>query len=295
MGSEFALQDWLKGLDLSEEERRTLEPVLAKEPVQKKLREQVLMRSDYSKHMDQLAQEKKSLEEQIQQKLAEADQYAQGLASWKGNADKQLAESQAAAQKLQAELEATKAAMSKVQSDYGIDPNQYVTPASTSVPTKAFDESILGSYVKADDFQKAVNDAMQFPQIAAELMDLNAEHMELYGKRLPNNRKLVEQAISNKRSIRDTWAEQYKVDERRAEVAKKLHDEEIEKVKADTEARIRSELKIPAQRPNAARPIVLSEHLKGREVHRGPAGDQSTVSAAMEAYSSGKYAEGSGQ
>lgn len=295
MATDFKLQDWLAGLDLSDEERRTLEPVLAKEPVQKKLREQVLMRSDYSKHMDALTKEKQELEAQLQAKLKEADEYAQGLASWKGTADKTLEERNQELAKLQSELQATKEAMSKISTEYGIDPSQYVQPSQPAVPVKAFDESILGNFVKTDDFQKAVSETMQFPNIAAELMDIANEHYELYGKRLPSTRKLVEEAIQAKKSIRDTWAQEFKVEERRAELAKKAHDEELDRVRQETEARVRSELKIPAQRPNAARPIMLSENLKGREIHRGPAGDREAVDAAMAAFSSGKYAEGAGQ
>lgn len=291
----FDLQAWLKDLELSDDERKVLEPVLAKEPVSKKIGESFLRQSDYSRRMNELSEEKKRLEAQLQQKLKEADDYAQGLVIWKGTADQTLAQREKELQKLQTELQSTKDAMSKISTEYGIDATQYLQGTSTAVPTKTFDETLLGGYVKRDDFQKAVNDAMQFPQVAAELMDLNSEHYELFGKRLPNNRKLVEAAIANKKSIRDAWAEEYKVEERRAEAAKKAHDEEIERVRQETEARVRSELKIPAQRPNAAKPLVLSENLKSREIHRGPAGDHDTVEAAMAAYSSGKYAEGSGQ
>ena len=295
MGNSFDLQSWLKDLELSEDERKVLEPVLAKETVSKKIGESFLRQSDYSRKMNELSELRKQQEAQLQQKLSELDQHEQGLIGWKSNADKTLAQREAEVNRLNKELEATKNAMSKIQSEYGIDPSQYVQAPASPVQTKTFDDSVLGGYVKRDDFQKAVNDAMQFPQVAAELMDLNSEHYELFGKRLPNNRKLVEEAIRSKKSLKDTWAEQYKVEDRRAELSKKAHDEEIERVKQETEARVRSELKIPAQRPNAARPLVLSDSLKGREINRGPASDRSVIDAAMAAYSSGKYAEGAGE
>lgn len=289
--STFDLQSWLKDLELSDEERKVLEPVLAKDQVSKKIGESFLRQSDYSRKMNELGEERKKLEATLQQKLGEIDQYEQGLVSWKGNADKTLETREAEVRKLNEELKSTREAMSKIQQDYGIDPGQYVAAPSRAVPEKQIDEAVLGNFVRRDDFQKAVSDAMQFPQVAAELMDLNSEHYELFGKRLPSNRGLIESAIKNKKSIREVWADQYKVEDRRAELSKKSHDEEIERVRQETEARVRSELKIPAQRPNSSRPIVLSDSLKGREAHRGPQSDQNTLDAAMSAYASGKYAE----
>lgn len=290
----FNLNQWLDDLGISGDQRKPFEEMFGKEEVKKKLESQFLMHSDYTKKTTELAGKQKELEAQIQQRMEALDSDYKGIVEWKSKADGIVKQRDAELQRLTQELQSTKEAMSKISTEYGIDPSQYVQGQPT-VPVKTFDESILGNYVKADDFQKAVSDAMQFPQVAAELMDLNSEHYELFGKRLPSNRKLVEAAISGKKSIRDVWANEYKVEDRRAEMAKKAHDEELERVRQETEARVRSELKLPAQRPNAARPIVLSESLKGREIHSGPASDNETVNAALAAYSSGKYAEGSGQ
>lgn len=289
MGNTFDLQAWLKDLELSDDERKVLEPVLAKESVSKRVGESFLRQSDYSRRMNELADLKKQQEVQLQQKLTELDAHEKGLVEWKGSADKTLAQREKEVERLNRELESTKNAMTKIQTEYGIDVSSYATPTNNPVQPKTFDDSVLGGYVKRDDFQKAVEDAQKFPWVAAELMDLASEHQEVFGKRLPKARELVERAIKEKKSLRDVWATEYKVEDKRAEIAKKAHDEEIERVRQETEARVRSELKIPAQRPNAARPLVLSDSLKNREIHTGPASDQSTVNAALEAYSSGKY------
>ena len=289
MGNTFDLQAWLKDLELSDDERKVLEPVLAKEAVSKKVGESFLRQSDYSRRMNELADLKKQQEVQLQQKLTELDAHEKGLVEWKGTADKTLAQREKEVERLNRELESTKNAMTKIQTEYGIDVSSYATPTNNPVQPKTFDDSVLGGYVKRDDFQKAVEDAQKFPWVAAELMDLASEHQEVFGKRLPKARELVERAIKEKKSLRDVWATEYKVEDKRAEIAKKAHDDEIERVRQETEARVRSELKIPAQRPNAARPLVLSDSLKNREIHTGPASDQSTVNAALEAYATGKY------
>ena len=289
MGNTFDLQAWLKDLELSDDERKVLEPVLAKESVSKKVGESFLRQSDYSRRMNELADLKKQQEVQLQQKLTELDAHEKGLVEWKGTADKTLAQREKEVERLNRELESTKNAMTKIQTEYGIDVSSYATPTNNPVQPKTFDDSVLGGYVKRDDFQKAVEDAQKFPWVAAELMDLASEHQEVFGKRLPKARELVERAIKEKKSLRDVWATEYKVEDKRAEIAKKAHDDEIERVRQETEARVRSELKIPAQRPNAARPLVLSDSLKNREIHTGPASDQSTVNAALEAYATGKY------
>lgn len=292
--STFDLQAWLKDLELSDDERKVLETVLAKEPVSKKIGESFLRQSDYSRRMNELSDEKKQIEAHLQQKLTELDAHEKGLVEWKGTADKTLAQREKEVQRLNSELESTKNAMSKIQQDYGIEISGYTQANPNPVPTKTFDDSVLGGYVKRDDFQKAVQDVSRYPELTGELMDMAAEHYELFGKRLPSVRKLVESAVSQKKGIREAWAQEYKVEEKRAEMAKKSHDDELERVRQETEARVRSELKAPAMRPNAARPLVLSDSLKGRQIQTGPASDQNTINAALEAYSSGKYTE-SGQ
>lgn len=295
MGNDFDLNGWLGTLDLSEDERKVLEPVLAKEPVSKKIRESFLMRSDYSKKMDGLNKQKEELEAQIREKVQSLEEYHTGLVTWKGDADKIAQKNQAEIQRLTDQLKKKDAAMLKIAEDYGLDTSAYVQPDGTPNPTVVAGVSpdILSKYVDTETFQKAVRDAQSFPDVAAELMDLNAEHMEIFGKPLKGHRVLVAEAIKQKKSLRDVWAAQNKVDERRQEMAKAAHDEEIERVKKETEMRVRSELKIPAQRPDARQPLILSDKLrKGPEERQtGQASDRSIVEQAMAAYSSGKYAE----
>ena len=291
----FNLNAWLDDLGITGDQRKPFEELLGKEEVSKKLQSQFLMQSDYTKKTTELASKQNEIEAQIQKKLTEIDQYEQGLVTWKGNADKVYEKKEAEVARLSQELEATKSAMSKIQTEYGIDPSQYVSQPANPVQVKTFDESVLGGYVKRDDFQKAVADAQQFPYVTAQLMDLNNEHYELFGKRLPKATDLVAEAIKQKKSLRDVWADQYKVEEKRTELAKKAHDDEIAQVRQETEMKVRSELKIPAQRPNASRPILLSDTMKARTPERGPAADQKRLDEVMAVYSSGKYAEGTGQ
>lgn len=295
MATDFDLKGWLGTLDLSDDERKALEPVLSKEPVSKKIRESVLMRSDYSKHMDALGKQKSELEGQIREKVEKLEQYEQGLVSWKGDSEKVLAKNQADLQRLTEQLKKKDAAMLKIAEEYGVDTSQYVQPDGTPAPTvvPGVSPDVLSKYVDTETFQKAVRDAQSFPDVAAELMDLNAEHMEIFGKPLKGHRTLVAEAIKQKKSLRDVWFDQNKVEEKRAELAKTAHDEEIARVRKEVEMQVRSELRVPAQRPDARQPLILSETLKKGPAERqaGQASDRSIVESAMAAYSSGKYAE----
>jgi len=292
---DFDLKGWLGTLELSEDERKVLEPVLAKESVTKKLGESVLMRSDYSKHMDALGKQKAELEGQIREKVEKLEQYEKELVGWHGDGETKIKNAQAEVQRLADQLKKKDAAMLKIAEDYGLDTSQYLqtdgAPNPPVVPGVSPD--VLSKYVDTETFQKAVRDAQSFPDVAAELMDLNAEHMEIFGKPLKGHRTLVAKAIKQKKSLRDVWLDQNKVEEKRAELAKTAHDEEIARVRKEVEMQVRSELKVPAARPDARQPLILSDKMKQVADARqsGNANSRSTVQAAIDAYASGKYAE----
>ena len=290
---DFDLKGWLGTLELSEDDRKVLEPVLAKEPVSKKIRESFLMRSDYSKKMDSLGKQKEELEGQIRDKVQKLEDYEHGLVTWKGDSEKILARNQTELQRLADELKKKDAAMLKIAEDYGLDTTQYVGVATGQPSVPGISPDILSKYVDKGEFEKAVQDAMRFPDVAAELMDLNSENMELFGKPIKGHRALVAEAVKQKKSLRDVWSDQNKVEERRTELSKLAHDEEIDRVRKETEMKVRSELKIPAQRPDSRQPLILSNRMKEQSDQRktGNASDRSIIDAAMAAYSSGKYAE----
>lgn len=298
MGSDFDLQSWINGLDLTEEEKKTLQPVLAKEPVSKKLRESFLMRSDYSKKMDGIQKQKEELEAQIKERVEKLEAYEQGLVSWKSDSEKVIQKNQSEVQKLTEQLQKKDAAMMKIAEEYGLDTSQYMQSADigrepTQPVVRGVDPETLSKYIDKDTFNKAVADAQNFPYVAAELAELNSEHYELFGKPLKGQKALVAEAIKQKKGLRDLWAEQNKVEEHRAEMAKKAHDEELDRVRQETETRVRSELKIPATRPDSQQPLILSDKLKSKEETRqhGQASDRSIVESALAAYASGKYGE----
>lgn len=87
---DFTLDQWLADISadnsLSKEEIQSLSTILGKDKVQAKLKNQVLMQRDYSRKTQELADQRKQVEQDVNEILAErAD-----LAKWKQGVDAQL-------------------------------------------------------------------------------------------------------------------------------------------------------------------------------------------------------------
>ncbi len=87
---DFDLQTWLADItaegSLSQEEVKSLGTILGNDKVKSKLRDQVLMRRDYSRKTQELADQRRQVEADVNEILRER----QDLATWKSGIDSQL-------------------------------------------------------------------------------------------------------------------------------------------------------------------------------------------------------------
>ncbi len=271
--AEFELKQFVDGLKgLTPDQRAVFDAVLATPDNLKYVKDGVLQKADYSRSMNELQEQETAIAEKEAAMLAHQEE----LTTWRAGAEQTLQTAVTERNQLQQRLRELS----------GTAPVKPADATKTNEPPP-----IDTRYVKAEDFTKAVSDVMQFPLVSAELIDLNAEHQELFGKRLPNTKKLVEDAIKEKRSIRDQWANQYKVEDRRTEVAKKAHDDEINAVRLEERTKVLSEHSLPAVRPSD-RPLLVGpgmlpvparvEEAKRPDPQRG-------VKAAVAAFNQGTY------
>jgi len=267
----FDLKQWADGLKLTPDQRAVIDAAFATPENLRYVGDGVLQKADYSRSMNELKEQETAIAEKEAAMLAHQEE----LTNWKTGADTTLQTAVTERDQLQQRLRELSGA----------------APVKPAEPAKNEPPPIDTRYVKAEDFTKAVSDVMQFPLVTAELIDLNAEHQELFGKGLRDTKKLVESAIKEKRSIRDQWANQYKVEERRAEVAKKAHDDEINAVRLEERTKVLSEHSLPAVRPSD-RPLLVGpgmapvparvEEAKRPDPMRG-------VKAAVSAFNQGTY------
>ena len=295
----FELQEWMKELELTDDQRKVLEPIVSQEKVQAKLKgkyEDGLRQADYSRSMNDLTEKTKELEARIAQKEADLDTHEKGLVKWKGTADKTLVQRQTELTKAQQELANTRQAMDRIAADYSIDRATYgITAAPVGgngnpPATVQTEVSLDGKYVSAEDFKKAVSEVQLFPQVAAELQDLSAEHQELFGKPLRKSRDLVADAVKRNVPIRQVWEEVHKVPEKREEVTRVTQEQHDETIREEERTKVRSELRLPTPRPELPGSPVLTGQLKPPgQTQLSPQSSRAAIDAAVAAYGAGKY------
>ena len=294
----FELQEWIKELELTDDQRKVLEPIVSQEKVQAKLKvkyEEGLRQEDYSRHMNTLGDKEKELEGRIAKKESDLDAHEKGLVEWKGTADKTLVQRQAELAKAQQELTSTRQAMDRIAADYSIDRAAYgITPTPVGgngnpPATVQTDPPLDGKYVSLEQFKKAVSEVQLFPQVAAELQDLSAEHQQLFGKPLTKTRDLVADAVKRNLPIREVWEEVHKVAAKREEVTRVAQEQHDETIREEERTKVRSELRLPAPRPELPGSPVLGQLKPPGQTEQGPQSSRIAVDAAVAAWSAGKH------
>ncbi len=301
------LQKWMDDLvkagNLSEEQAKVLSGTLEKPEVLEFVGGSMLRQEDYSGHMNQLAEDRKKQEKDYSDKDAEVTRFQTSLATFKTEADEAVDK----ANKRVTVAEQVRAAQTqRIQSlatQYGIDDAELTAaiaaspapaanpPSGDGAPSSGVSEETLKGYVKAEDFNKG---ARQYVDLTAVLNDMADEHRELFGTRL-SRKELVDEAVSTGKTIEQVWEAKYNVTERRTQLAKESaekHDKDlVDKATADTEARVRSELRLPPQRARTdvtASP-VLTREFKSEIGPETPAAHQARVLAAVAAHNEAKY------
>jgi len=195
---DFDLRQWVASIAadgaLSQDEINNLQTILGKEKVSARVRDGVLMRGDYSRKTMELADQRRSLDNDVQSVLTER----QNLATWKQGLDEKY-------NKIVADLEAARitegqyrARMKTLAATYGADEASLfegiATPAAgsgngngspSSQPANGNGNGNQPKYMTEEDIMKlATQRDRQMLRLLAEFPDIAEEHQELFGKSL---------------------------------------------------------------------------------------------------------------
>lgn len=265
----------------------------------KKLADAHMRQADYDASMNEgkaeLAKAQKELADanaNFNQELAEFAriQAEGGNVTKKMRADLEKAEQRALRLEQRARTLATDAGLDPVKALEGLD-----VAVIPTTPTPPLGQPDLTGYVRADDLHQATsalaNMALTLP---ADLQQIQLEHRQLFGTDIDTRtivREIQARATTkgNTKSLnpREVWEEQHKVETRRAEVAKKTHDDEIAAAEARGRQAAYSESAIPGQAsaPGRHSPIFAGERKSA--MPRPPA--QTRQQRAIGAFSDGRY------
>jgi hypothetical protein len=275
---DFELANWLSDIgsdgSLTKEEIQSLSTILGKDKVQEKLRNQVLMQRDYSRKTQDLAEQRKQIEQDVNEILAErAD-----LAKWKGDVDGQL-------KKAYSDLDASRTTTAQFQARMQTISDQTGIPveeltrglsAAKAASSDAVVDATRGGgngaqpnggpvtfipdkVVSREDFNRF---AHANPLLQAELFDLANEHQELFGKPLKAEytdsrgvkhtgmRALVIKASEYNQahpgktmSLRETWEGDFNVPAKRSEILREsIRTEERGKLDAEYKTKLSGDI-----------------------------------------------------
>jgi hypothetical protein len=193
---DFDLQSWLADISadgsLSQDEVNNLKSILGKDKVTTRLKDQVLMRRDYSRKTQELADGRRALEADVNSVLQER----QNLAEWKSGLDDKY-------NKIAADLEAARitegqyrARISTLARQYNADEKALLEGISTpeggnkggdggAPANKGGGNGDQSQYLTREDVNKlAAQRDRQTLRLLAEFPDIAEEHQELFGKSL---------------------------------------------------------------------------------------------------------------
>ena len=292
------LEEATKRANIPAEDRKILEGVIAKNAgLATYLEESGLRQSDYDRKMNKLKEEHQARLQEVADKEAAADRFAAQNGDWfeknnskftKANADLE------AARVKEAQLVER---MKRLGTQYGVPDEELNIPTSATLAASAaavptFDEK---RFVNRDEAERELRGSLFFQ---AELDDLIDEHKQLFGKGFKKaefTAKALKVAgtAGNTKKLRDIWEEEFKVADKRKEIQDKDVEARIATAVQDRETKIRSELQLPAPRPQEQHSPIVDKFSKGtvdkdHDPGRG-------IRAAIAAYSSGKYREDGGR
>jgi len=259
---EFSVSEWLaeqlKGAQVSDEERKAVEKVLAQDAVAKNISASVMRHSDYSRRQDELRQERESFDadrkkinQQYQDRLAE-------LSTWEGTAKQKLAEEEKARKQAEAAAAAAQRKYAKAVKEAGLDPadlglddDDDLDPPPRRQP--AFDPAkeweAREAKLRAELKKEFENGAAELVKVMGpypiQLMQLQAEHQRLFPEQPLDVGALYKQSVEKGKPMDEIWADQFHVADRRAEMAQKAIDDQISQARADERRKVTEELARP--------------------------------------------------
>lgn len=278
------LEELKKSGSISEDEWKAFETAVANPKVNEYIGGSVLRQQDYNRAMNQLKAD-------YDTKASEILAYEKELAQWRGNTEKSVSQVKAELTQARAEadrLRATGKAYGLTDDDLGTPVAPFTTPPGTDPnlnrkgDAPEFDPS---GFLKRTEFEEI---GAMYSLLPAEINDIVAEHVDLFGKQPKGMRQVVEQAMREKRSVRDVYEESFKVADKRTEIAEAQKEAEIKRRVEEEITRFRTEnpqVRLP--RPDASRSYVLRDNLSIPEDVPNAAHQQAdAVSAALSHWNS---------
>ena len=292
------LEEATKRANIPAEDRKILEGVIAKNTgLQTYLEESGLRQSDYDRNMNKLKTEHAARLQEVADKEAAADRFATQNGEWfnqnNGKFTKATQDLEAARVKEAQLVERMKALATR----YGVPEEELnipvsAAPAAAAAAVPAFDEK---RFVNREEAERELRGSLFFQ---AELDDLVDEHRALFGKGFKKaefTKKALQVAgtAGNTKKLRDIWEDEFKVADKRKELQDKDVEARIATAVQERETKIRSELQLPAPRPQEQHSPIVSKFTKSAV---DPKTDPSRgLRNALSAYSGGKYRQDGGQ
>lgn len=256
---EFKLNEWLdevtKGETVSPEERAALDKVLGREKVQSSLAASVMRQADYSAAHDALRQDRETFDKERKDIQKKYDAEFASLSTWRGTAQEKLEAEEKARKDAEAALAASQRKYAKALKEAGVEPDELdddldVEPrrrAPAFDPAKEWEtrEIKLRSELKAEFERGAADLVKMMGPYPIQLMQLQAEHQRLFPDRPLDVAALYQKSVETSKPMDEIWVSEFKVPERRAELAQQAIDKQIEDARADERRKVTEQLSRP--------------------------------------------------
>lgn len=259
--------------DLTVEDREILRGLYGKS---QKLQGGYLRQADYDRGLNKAKEEASRANEEVARARSEVESEVRALAEWKTGQDGNLQALQTRAAKAEQDALTARQALERAATDAGTDVSRYLEGASVVTPkveTPAFDAS---RFVDRDALSKVVLGNLD---VQAEMLDLAAEHQQLFGEPLRNARELVAGVMDEAKrgntnaTIRDAWRKKFDVDAKLKANDEASIQRRISDAVTAAEVRIKSEAALGSgqfsQNHGALSPVLQMAAAKAGTRHGG--------------------------
>jgi hypothetical protein len=242
--------------------------------------------------MNKLKEEHQARLQEVAEKEQAADAFATKNGQWFSENNSKFTKAQKDLEDARIKEAQLVERMKRLGTQYGVPEEELnipvsVAPVAPAAP--AFDEK---RFVSREDGERELRGTLFFQ---AEIDDLMDEHRAMFGKGF-KKAEFTAKALKiagqpgNTKKLRDIWEEEFKVAEKRKEIQDKEVDARIASAVQERETKIRSELQLPAPRPQEQHSQVVQKFTRSAV---DPKSDpQRGLRAALAAWGEGKYRDG---
>lgn len=238
----FEIKKWLdqqlEGEELTSEERQTIEKHFTNGAVAKKIEADTLRKADYSKRMDEVAQSRKTAqEEQAANEKAYQEKVAT-LSTWEQKTKKTVEALNGRVAELQKTSSSREEALQKASSEYGFDVKEFLTgpPArnGNSGAASGFPDGFdPDNYVTKELLQATVKDVSKvYGPYPIALQKIVAEHFAMFGEMIDLT-PTYEEHVKTGEPMNELYVKNFKVGERLEEIRQAEVETALAKAKQD--------------------------------------------------------------